>query len=328
MTNRMAIIGLTLLAVLLPGASDASVIIIKDLPFNVDGQLPSSEPDIELVNTTGLSESSLYDVTQGLLSQHTLSVDGFAAYFYPAVGLQGGGLDSELITVAETRLRVLGVQGRFGAELSVFDGLHNVGLDFSPGTVNVNNWWGAGGSPAQTAASIQMDISVSHVYRLVLDVAHDSLDLFVDGDHIISVDVPDGGFDANGFEFGDGKTAAGNGADVEWDYITVFQCSDISGVVQPHQSSERDFRLSVAPNPFRQTAMFSFHLIRPSHVTVAVYDILGRCVDRLVDSPLPAGHSDVKWSIPFTECQPAAGIYFACILVNGKSQMTRLVRLK
>lgn len=43
------------------------------------------------------------------------------------------------------------------------------------------------------------------------------------------------------------------------------------------------------PNPFRGRTTVQFALPEASHVTLAVYDVLGRQVALLVDGELPAG---------------------------------------
>lgn len=48
------------------------------------------------------------------------------------------------------------------------------------------------------------------------------------------------------------------------------------------------------PNPGR-TPTIAFHLSRPVHVRLSVYDLAGRLVSRLVDAPRPAGEHSILW---------------------------------
>jgi hypothetical protein len=50
------------------------------------------------------------------------------------------------------------------------------------------------------------------------------------------------------------------------------------------------------PNPFRSELTLAFDLPKESVVRLAVFDLQGREVARLVDGTRPAGHHSVTWS--------------------------------
>lgn len=50
------------------------------------------------------------------------------------------------------------------------------------------------------------------------------------------------------------------------------------------------------PNPFNPTTSISFSLSNPGHVTLSVYDLTGRLVKTLVDSPMSAGAKTAEWN--------------------------------
>jgi hypothetical protein len=50
-----------------------------------------------------------------------------------------------------------------------------------------------------------------------------------------------------------------------------------------------------APNPFRRNTRIALHLLRESMAQVAVYDVAGRCVRRLIDTRLSAGRHVIQW---------------------------------
>jgi hypothetical protein len=50
-----------------------------------------------------------------------------------------------------------------------------------------------------------------------------------------------------------------------------------------------------APNPFSESTRITFTLSQRSHVTVGVYDIMGRRVKTLLDRPLSGGSHEVRW---------------------------------
>lgn len=86
--------------------------------------------------------------------------------------------------------------------------------------------------------------------------------------------------DARRFVAGDVETFG------EWAVgFTGFFTSDEAGATR-----STDYALSAAyPNPFHGTAAFSLDLAEAQHVTVEVFDVLGRRVARLHDGPLSAG---------------------------------------
>ena len=49
------------------------------------------------------------------------------------------------------------------------------------------------------------------------------------------------------------------------------------------------------PNPFNPSTTIRFHIAEPSHVTLTVFDVMGRTVARLVDQEMPAGSYAAEW---------------------------------
>jgi hypothetical protein len=88
-------------------------------------------------------------------------------------------------------------------------------------------------------------------------------------------------------------------------------------------------RLANYPNPFNPVTMIEYELPAEMHVTLEIFDTLGRRVARLVDALQPAGKQNVRWDARTEEGTPlASGIYF-CRLVSGDETHTRaLVLLK
>ncbi len=67
-----------------------------------------------------------------------------------------------------------------------------------------------------------------------------------------------------------------------------------------------------SPNPFRDTVTVRFALGAPASVTLDVYDVSGRRVERvLAASPRPAGEHLVRWAAPH------AGVYFYRVEAGG-----------
>jgi hypothetical protein len=78
------------------------------------------------------------------------------------------------------------------------------------------------------------------------------------------------------------------------------------------------------PNPFNPTTEFAFSLDRATAVTLVVYDIAGREVDRLVERELGAGRHQVSW-------QPrdlASGTYFYRLRAGDNDAVGKCTLLK
>ncbi len=79
-----------------------------------------------------------------------------------------------------------------------------------------------------------------------------------------------------------------------------------------------------APNPFTSATVVRFDLPRAGAVRLAVYDVTGREVARLLDGERPAGMQSVEWragGVP-------SGIYYVRIESGGRAVTTRCVRLR
>ena len=72
------------------------------------------------------------------------------------------------------------------------------------------------------------------------------------------------------------------------------------------------------PNPFSSQTSISVTLPQRMHVTVAIYDVLGREVHRLADGVLNAGSHTLTWDISSSSPSLPSGLYFYRVS-NGKS---------
>lgn len=187
----------------------------KQFLFNQDGVLPSSESGIAFFNSTSSPETDLYAVTNGLLRQRTLSVEGNASYLFPNVNLSGGGLDANQAVSMEARVRILrissGTSG--GGFFQFFDGANRRSVFFRSDGLEVMQ---ASGS----LAFIPFDVSSFHDYLLMSPGRSPEVKLFIDGNLAFVGTAPS--TTLNGFDFGDGITA-GAGADADWDFVHVSQ---------------------------------------------------------------------------------------------------------
>lgn len=89
------------------------------------------------------------------------------------------------------------------------------------------------------------------------------------------------------------------------------------------------FRVRSAPNPFTPATTILVALPSAGRTKVAVYDVQGRLVKRLLDSWMPAGSHGIAWDgTDGNGRRTAAGVYFSRVESNGHRAGERLVKLE
>jgi len=78
------------------------------------------------------------------------------------------------------------------------------------------------------------------------------------------------------------------------------------------------------PNPFNPSTKIDFQISMKEHVTLKIYDMLGREIATLVDEQKPAG----KYSIRFDAGTLADGVYFYRIIAGNFVGTKKLILLK
>jgi hypothetical protein len=78
------------------------------------------------------------------------------------------------------------------------------------------------------------------------------------------------------------------------------------------------------PNPFNPSTRIHYTLSGEVHVSLAVYDAMGRFVDRLVDESQPAGEYVVDWDAR----RMPSGVYFYRIEAGNFTETRKMVMLK
>jgi hypothetical protein len=97
--------------------------------------------------------------------------------------------------------------------------------------------------------------------------------------------------------------------------------------VESAAASAPGFRVRSAPNPFSPATTISLELPSAGRTRVAVYDIQGRLVKRLLDHWMPAGAHGIAWDGTDDHGRrAAAGVYFSRIESNGLRAAERLVK--
>ncbi|MCL4550059.1 MAG: T9SS type A sorting domain-containing protein [Bacteroidetes bacterium] len=99
-------------------------------------------------------------------------------------------------------------------------------------------------------------------------------------------------------------------------YVTVGGATDVKQIVELKPAS---FRLEQNyPNPFNPSTNISYQLPKGSHVTLKIYDMLGRDVATLVDEYQNAGAHNSQFSI--LNSQLSSGVYFYRLVAVDPSQ--------
>jgi hypothetical protein len=101
----------------------------------------------------------------------------------------------------------------------------------------------------------------------------------------------------------------------------------LDGVVAVHKTQQlpQAFQLQQNyPNPFNPTTTIRYQLPEAGHVTLNVYDILGRLVETLVDAKQSAGYYDVT----FDASKFASGVYLYELRTERNSSLKKMLLLK
>ena len=107
-------------------------------------------------------------------------------------------------------------------------------------------------------------------------------------------------------------------------------CSYLSGVEENSGGLPAVSRLHPNyPNPFNPRTTIKFDLNRPGPVDLAVFDVAGRLVKRLVSEPMDTGSHEAVWEGRDTGGRPAAaGVYFFRLKTGDTIDTKRATLLK
>ncbi|MDZ7319060.1 MAG: T9SS type A sorting domain-containing protein, partial [candidate division KSB1 bacterium] len=81
------------------------------------------------------------------------------------------------------------------------------------------------------------------------------------------------------------------------------------------------------PNPFNSVTEISYQLLQASHVTLAIYDLLGRELRTLIDGEQTGGKHLVRWNGEDANGQPLASGIYICRLKAGSFVSSRKLLL-
>ncbi len=83
------------------------------------------------------------------------------------------------------------------------------------------------------------------------------------------------------------------------------------------------------PNPFNPSTAFRFSLAEPGRVSLAIYDVSGRRVRKLIEGALPTGEHEIVWDGRDDRGgKSASGVYFSRFIAGDVFAERKLVMLK
>ena len=98
-----------------------------------------------------------------------------------------------------------------------------------------------------------------------------------------------------------------------------------TSVEVPQEGVPGAYRLDQTyPNPFNPTTVIRYAIPDGAHVTLVVYDLLGRDVARLVDGIKPAG----TYAVTFDGSLVASGVYYYVLRSGGYNIARAMVVMK
>jgi len=106
----------------------------------------------------------------------------------------------------------------------------------------------------------------------------------------------------------------------EIEYIRVFQINDPTSVEDDEKLINKNIYLEQNfPNPFNPTTQINYSIIKNSHISLDVYDVLGNKIKSLVNEIKTAGSHKVN----FDGRSLTSGVYFYRLAANGQNLITR-----
>jgi endonuclease/exonuclease/phosphatase family metal-dependent hydrolase len=106
--------------------------------------------------------------------------------------------------------------------------------------------------------------------------------------------------------------------------VASYVCEGSSSVDNDVSTPERIELCQNYPNPFNAGTVFRFSLNRSQYVTLAVFDLLGRCIGTPVAGYMTSGYHNVQWN----PSDIATGIYMYRLQVGNLSFTRHLLQLK
>jgi hypothetical protein len=123
----------------------------------------------------------------------------------------------------------------------------------------------------------------------------------------------------DGFDYDGKEVPFGLNAD-----IGAYEFIPSTGITTNNELPEEYQLFQNYPNPFNPNTTIAYHLLSTNHVTVKVFDVLGRDVATLVDEVQQPGNKTLR----FNASTLASGIYFYRLQAGSFTQTKKLLLLR
>ncbi len=107
-------------------------------------------------------------------------------------------------------------------------------------------------------------------------------------------------------------------------YVIAAKTNSATGISTSNAAPERFALMQNYPNPFNSSTVIKYQIPEFSHVTVKLFDVLGRARTTLVDKQQQAG----EYQIPFYAFSLPSGVYIITIEAGRFRESKKLLLLK
>lgn len=117
-------------------------------------------------------------------------------------------------------------------------------------------------------------------------------------------------------------------------YSLPLQCVDQTSIEDPEILEDSPLPAAVVlhpvtPNPFNPRTTIAFDLREAERVSLAIYDLQGRCVVQLVDASYPAGRHEINWhGVDDQGRMLPSGVFLMRLVAGGVAQHGRLTLVR
>lgn len=110
---------------------------------------------------------------------------------------------------------------------------------------------------------------------------------------------------------------------------TVYKWNFPVGIDVSNENRISDITLNAYPNPFNASISFEYQLSTETHVSIDIFDVLGRKVASVVDNPQSSGSYLQQWHGTDRDGMAvSSGIYYAVFHIEGFRQTTKLLLIR
>ncbi len=112
--------------------------------------------------------------------------------------------------------------------------------------------------------------------------------------------------------------------------ISILRSTNPALNIKEFDSSPKEFQLfQNYPNPFNSSTTIKYTLLKPQHVKIEVFNILGQRMETLINQYMLAGSHEITWNgYNSHNMQVSSGIYYCRMQTGQDSKLTKMILLK